>query len=87
MRSKAEFGRDPIERIIGDALTARGVVFEAPAFFENGSTSLDFRVGDVFIECKSYHTDRIAIQTARAANVIVIQGIEAAKWFASMIEK
>jgi hypothetical protein len=76
---------DPIERIVSDALCSAGYAFESPAFLDEGRTSLDFKVGDVFIECKAYHSDRISKQMARAENVIAIQGRAAAEWFSEAI--
>lgn len=74
---------DPIERIVAEGLIAAGFEYVSD---DNGS-GLDFKVGDIHIECKAYHTDRIAEQMSRAPNVIAIQGVEAARWFAAAIRK
>lgn len=81
---------DPIERTIAEALEASGIEFKP-----NPENHLDFElprhelfsnsVVPVYIECKQFHSDRIAEQCSRADNVIVIQGAEAAKLFASLL--
>ena len=81
---------DPIERMIAEALEASGIEFK-----RNPENHLDFElprhplfsdsVTPVYIECKQFYSDRIAEQCSRAENVIVIQGAEAAKLFASLL--
>lgn len=73
---------DPVERVIADALDAACIAYEV----ERDDTHLDFRLANgVYIECKRYHTPRIAEQMTRAENVIVVQGMDAARWLASII--
>lgn len=76
---------DPVEKIIEDALTDAGVAFKREV--ESDTCRLDFYLPDVgvYIECKQFHTPRIADQMARAPNVIAIQGMDAARAFAAMI--
>jgi hypothetical protein len=75
---------DPVERIIADALDAAGLAYtrgpETPA-------GLDFHLPlfDLHIECKQFHSPRIAGQMARAGNVVAVQGIGAAHVLASWI--
>lgn len=85
---------DPIERIIADALTMAGIAFVHesqaivwPEFPKGPRRGLDFWLPDdgLFIECKAYHSDRIARQTTYAENIIVIQGKRAAQAFARLI--
>lgn len=73
---------DPIEKIIAGALSERRVTFEVP------TEGLDFYLPafDTFIECKQFHSARIARQMSLASNVIAIQGRGAAVAFATLLE-
>lgn len=76
----------PVEKIVAGGLEAAGV------WYKRGDTleaHLDFYLPglDIWIECKQFHTDRIAEQTARVKNVIVIQGMDAARFFASALAR
>lgn len=73
---------DPIEKIVEDALISAGIDYVRDP--HPAALNLDFFLTGygVHIECKQFHTDRIAAQMARAPNVIAIQGIEAARLFA-----
>jgi len=75
---------DPVEAVIFDALQSSGVRFRLG---DNTPPRLDFTLldCDVHIECKRMHTPRTCEQMTRADNIIVIQGLDAAKAFASMI--
>jgi len=78
---------DPIEQIVADALDARGIAYTSDG---KGQThGLDFRLDgiDVYVECKQFHTPRIADQTSRVSDVIVIQGRRAAEMFAEMLKR
>jgi hypothetical protein len=77
---------DPIERIIADALDARGLEYICDG--EGDTNGLDFFLCDfgVHIEVKQFHTDRVAEQMRRVHNVIVIQGETAALAFAGLIK-
>lgn len=77
---------DPVERIIADALTARGIRFEYEVVRPNGRR-IDFYLPayDLFIEVKQFSTPRTAQQIEGMENVIVIQGKHAAQQFARLI--
>lgn len=78
---------DPVERIIYDALVAAGIPFAMDGDRAGGRCrGLDFVTdAGIFIECKRFHTDRVAEQMKRADNVICIQGMAAARFFAEAI--
>lgn len=78
---------DPIERIVADALDRRGVAYTIDGCGD--TKGLDFRLlgTDVHVECKQFHTERAAEQMARAENIIVIQGRQAAEMFAAMLAR
>lgn len=78
---------DPIEDIIATALTEAGIHFLCED--EHDGPPLDFLLTEsgVFIECKQFHSQRIGAQMNKAANVIAIQGREAALMFARMIKQ
>lgn len=73
--------RCPVEQIVERALEKKGVEFVTET--DPRALRLDFFVPefDLHIEVKQFHTPRIAEQMSRAANVIVIQGILAARAF------
>lgn len=78
---------DPMERIVADALDAAGISYATDLGGGNPS-GLDFRLaGGVEIEVKRFHSPRIAEQMSRAENVIAIQGIEAARFFAALLHR
>lgn len=71
-----------MEAIVADALDRAGIAYVCD---DNGS-GLDFLIVDgPHIEVKRYHSARIAEQMSRVENVIAIQGIEAARWFAARL--
>lgn len=74
---------DPCESIIAEALDRAGIQYD-----RNSAQQLDFHIPrlDIFIECKQFHSERIAAQTARAPNIIITQGLHAAKVLAAWIE-
>ena len=78
---------DPIEKIVADALDARGIEYVIDGKGE--TRGLDFRLqaSDVYIECKAYHTPRTSEQMSRVENVIVVQGKRAAETFAAMLKR
>jgi transcriptional regulator with XRE-family HTH domain len=78
--------RDPMERLIEDALLDAGVSFTREGQ-PGHQHALDFYLpdSDVFIEVKRFHSDRIAAQTARVPNVIVAQGKPAVEALAALI--
>lgn len=77
---------DPTERIVAEALKHRGISFKRER--EGGNTlHLDFFLPgyNTYIECKQFHSPRIAEQMSRHPYVIAIQGQRAAKAFAHML--
>lgn len=73
---------DPVEKIVRDALQETYTNFvEDP---DPRALGLDFFLIDagIFVEVKQFHSERIAGQMARAPNVIAIQGVVAAEFFA-----
>jgi transcriptional regulator with XRE-family HTH domain len=78
--------RDPIERIVEQALIDAGIRY---ATDDGGGTEsrLDFRLldYDIELEVKRFYTARSGEQLARAPNVILIQGDRAARFFAAAI--
>lgn len=78
--------KDPMERLIEQALIDAGIRYETD---QGGGTAhrLDFDLPDydVAIEVKRMHTPRVAEQMARAPNVIVAQGEGAVRFLAAAI--
>lgn len=76
---------DPIELIVANGLTSAGIEFIHEN--EGGTFNLDFFLPEqkIYIEVKQFHSERIAEQSSRVENIIVIQGRHAAKEFAKMI--
>lgn len=62
---------DPVELIIARALNLDP---------NHDKTNLDFKLDNgVYIECKQFYTPRAIAQLRRADNVILVQGMKAAK--------
>lgn len=84
-----DFTTDPVERIVGGALEAAGYAPKHeghPDRVGDGPT-LDFELANgIYIEVKRMHTPRVERQLAQTSDVILIQGMEAARWFAQAIE-
>ncbi len=78
--------RDPVERIIEQALIDAGIRY---ATDQGGGTDsrLDFRLLDygIEIEVKRFYTARAAEQIARSPDVILVQGERAARFVAAAI--
>lgn len=74
---------DPVEAMVAKTLNRHNVYYTRG----NHSQRLDFHlpVFGVYIECKRYHTDRIEEQTKGMTNVIIIQGMEAARAFDDLL--
>ena len=74
----------PMESVIGNALIAGDYEFLDGSQTPEG---LDFYLvkEDVFIEVKQFYSERIHEQISRSKNVIVIQGVKAAKLFAEFL--
>lgn len=83
----------PAERLIAEALEAAGIPFQHEGHPDRqsepeGKPKLDFKIGDnLFIEVKQMHTPRVERQLASAENVILVQGMKAARWLADAIKK
>lgn len=77
---------DPVEELIRQALTHSNLPHQHGLDVDNG---LDFFLplptGPVYIECKRFHTARIAEQMSRHTDVIAVQGMAAAGFMASLI--
>lgn len=76
---------DPVENIIFRALTEAQVPFTNEP---DETKNLDFKLltdPPIYIECKQFTSPRIAEQMSRAKDVIAIQGIEAAHFFARLL--
>ena len=73
---------DPMEKIIADALDRASIRYH----MENHA-KLDFYLPDhdLYIEVKQFNSERVTRQMARAPNVIAIQGVKAAEWFATIL--
>lgn len=78
---------DPVEMVVAGALTAAGVPFFHDSEQAGPNGGLDFYLPgfDLHIECKRFHSERIAEQMARFPNVIAIQGMTAAEAFARLV--
>lgn len=78
--------RDPMERIVEQALIDAGIDYETD---DGGGTEsrLDFYLPafDISIEVKRFYTARTGEQIARAPNVIVAQGERAIRFLAQAI--
>ena len=87
-RASADHGplltNDPMERIVEQALRDARISYVPDRDVE---AALDFFLPDfdVHIEVKRLHTDRVAVQMARAENVIVAQGEAAVHFLADAI--
>ena len=80
---------DPLETLVAAALRRAGIAFTTEAQRPPAARTLDFHLPDsgVFIEVKRFHTPRIADQMASQENVICVQGADAVKWFAELVER
>ena len=78
----------PLEKAVGDALDAAGIVFLHESWGDPVTAELDFYVPDwnSHIEIKRFHTDRIAGQMSRSENVIVLQGENAVSAFCRLLK-
>lgn len=78
---------DPIELIVAGGLNRAQIRFVHES--DNKDQALDFYLPDsgVYIECKQFSTSRTSAQIANVANVIVIQGRQAALTFVELITR
>ena len=76
---------DPVETIVSEALTSRGIRFTTER--TNAGQRLDFYLPDfdLLIECKQFSSGRTAAQIEGLQNVILIQGLPAARAFAELV--
>lgn len=77
---------DPVEIIV-----YRGLIAAQVPFTNNprDTLGLDFKLltePEIYIECKQFHSPRITEQMSRAKDVIAVQGIEAAHFFAGLLK-
>ena len=72
---------DPVERIIEDFLIETGVSYIKDQRHPYADRTLDFYLPtyDLFIEVKQFHTERAVKQLAGLTNVLLVQGIPAAR--------
>lgn len=86
MSRKHRLQPDPMEAVVSTALESAGIRFESGP---SAPARLDFYLPDhdIYIEVKQMHSDRIAEQMSRAPNVIAIQGMQAARFFASLLQE
>lgn len=76
----------PQEKLIRRTLQRTGTKHFDEQTNKKETLGLDFKVGDVFIEVKSYHSDRIAAQMGRVPDIIAVQGSKACTYFANLLE-
>jgi len=78
---------DPMEQLIEDGLRAGGFRFVREGEVKGANQTLDFYLPDlgIYIECKQFHSPRIADQMTRAPNIIVAQGRPAVQMLASLL--
>lgn len=83
---------DPTEKIVAEALDAAGIKYHRDGArkgraAKEQSKGLDFFLPNqgIYIECKRFHSPRIAEQLKRDPNIIVIQGERAARVFAWLL--
>jgi hypothetical protein len=75
---------DPVEQVVEQALIKAGIPY---ARERENPAGLDFYLTEqkLYIEVKRFHTPRAVEQMSRVPEAILIQGLEAAKWFAEML--
>lgn len=77
---------DPVERVVASGLDAAGVQYTHQQLGNAVAGQLDFALPNgVQIECKRFHAARVVDQMAAHENVIVIQGLNAAKTFQQLL--
>lgn len=89
------FTHDVLEEMIGNALTEAGIGWvhenhpdRAHEKRTDGQRTLDFKLDNgMYIEVKHLYSERSVRQMASAPNVILIQGLEAAKWFCELLKR
>lgn len=78
---------DPVEAIVADGLTRAGILFIHDSEGAEVNCGLDFYLptAEVHVECKRFRSERTEGQMARVKDIIVIQGVGAAKAFAALV--
>lgn len=78
---------DPLERRVASALSDAGIAY-VHEMQDQQRTGLDFYLPEsgVYVEVKRFHSDRISKQTARAENIIVLQGEQAVDLFCNALQ-
>jgi hypothetical protein len=77
---------DPVEKVIADVLDKKKIKYLHE--LDNKGPAIDFYLPEynLYVECKRYYTERSALQLKANDNIILIQGLDAAKSFALMLE-
>lgn len=77
--------KDPVELEVAMGLDEAGIRYNHDT--QGNTNGLDFYLMDydVYIECKAFHTERSNEQLKRAPNIILIQGIGAARLFRKLV--
>lgn len=80
---------DPVEREVALTLAKHGIRYHRDLRHPMTGRVLDFFLidHDLFVEVKQFHTDRLEQQIAGVTNVLVVQGMPAAKAFGALLEK
>lgn len=76
---------DPVENMVAIGLIDAGIEFIHDNPCETNRLDFYLPEHDIYIECKRFHSDRIAEQMSRGKNVIAIQGMAAAEFFSIAI--
>ena len=79
---------DPVESVVEAALQSAGILYMRPERAPAQPPYLDFYLPEhgTYIECCRWHSERKVRQTAGVENVILVQGLNAARWLASLID-
>ena len=79
---------DPVEEIVEIALNDAGIGYVRAERMRD-MPNLDFYLPDhgIYIECKRFSTPRTAEQIEDVNNVILLQGLEAAYFFAALLDR
>jgi hypothetical protein len=75
----------PEELMLADAFKSAGLSFLHES--DGGTHNLDFKIGDVYVEVKQFHSPRAIEQCGRVDNVILVQGRKAAEFLAALIKQ
>ena len=78
--------KDPVEKVIADGLTELGIEFEDNKDIENSSIDFYLPDFDLWIEVCQFYTPRKIKQLSCLDDVILIQGLPAAKAFIKLLQ-